>query len=79
MRLYGITREQIDACLERPERHVVEVENEVVHHVVWLEISDNQWKRRNGPYLQVVYSDEGVERVIISAGPREELPHGTTE
>jgi hypothetical protein len=76
MRLYGVTRDDVLACLENPDKHATEVTGEKSYQHAWMNAVDIQWKRRTGEFLEVVYVVEVGVHVIITLGPRDEAVLG---
>ena len=79
MRQYGITLEEIQDCIENPRWRFEEEENGKRAVQAWTKGVPGQWRHGRGPYLKVVYREEGDERVILTAGPREKLPSGVID
>ena len=76
MRLYGVTRDDVVACLDRPDAGATEISGEKSYEHAWMDAVDIQWKRRTGKFLEVVYVVEDGVHVIITLGPRDEAVLG---
>ena len=74
MRLYGVTDEDIQDCIENPEWVGVERTDSKVYIHAFSDGAKVNWKRREGRWLEVIYVDEGDDRVIITSGPRDDEP-----
>ena len=76
MRRFGVSAEDIEACITSPDAHETEGTGETSYEHAWMDAVGIQWKRRRGKYLEVLYVVENDVHVIITLGPRDELPGG---
>jgi hypothetical protein len=74
MRLYGVTRDDVLDCIENPEWQEREAANSKVYVHAFSDGALISWRRRAGRWLEVIYVDEGEDRVIITLGPRDDDP-----
>ena len=74
MRLYGATEADVIDAIDRPEWTESEVTPSKVFIHVFSDGAKIAWKRRIGRWLEVIYVDEGDDRVIITMGPRNNDP-----
>jgi hypothetical protein len=74
MRLYGVTQTDVTDCIDNPEWSQHEVTPSKVFVHAFADRAGIRWKRRVGHWLEVIYIDEGDNRVIITVGPRDDDP-----